>query len=190
MNTQSTILQKLSANWGWMLALGILMVLLGFAGLGATFVVTLATVTFFGFLFIIGGVIQFIEAIRLKETKSPIGGVIIALLYIISGIIMVRNPLLASATFTLFIAWSLILVGFSHAFLAFKMRGINGWVWMFINGVVSFLLGVIIWSHWPVSGLWVIGLFIAIELLLNGWSMIMLSFAVKNVTELLDTENK
>ena len=186
MTADSTVLQKMSANWGWMLALGIILVLLGLAGLGATFVLTLATVTFFGFLFIIGGVTQLVEAVRLRETKSPWGGIIISLLYFVGGVIIVRNPLLASATFTLFIAWSLILIGISHAVVAFKLRGIGSWAWMLINGVVAVLLGIMILSRWPVSGLWVIGLFVAIELLLNGWSMIMLSLVANKAGKVVN----
>ena len=179
MNAENTTLQAMSAHRGWLLALGIVLFLLGLIGLGATFTLTIATVTFFGVLFIIGGIVQFVEAIRLKSTRNPVAEILIALLYFIGGIIIIRHPLLASVTFTLFIAWSLIIIGIFHVVGAVKMRDVGGWVWMLFNGMVDILLGGIIWSHWPVSGLWVIGLFIAIELLLNGWSLMMLSFALR-----------
>lgn len=41
-------------------------------------------------------------------------------------------------------------------------------------------LGVIIATHWPVSGLWFIGLFVAVELIVNGWPCILLALAARH----------
>jgi len=57
------------------------------------------------------------------------------------------------------------------------------WGWLLLDGVVSLMLGLMIWRQWPLSGLWVIGLFVGIQRILNGWSLVMLSLAVKNVPE-------
>jgi uncharacterized membrane protein HdeD (DUF308 family) len=181
MNMETDMLQQISAKWGWMLALGIIMVILGMVGIGATFALTLATVTFFGFLILIGGVAQFVDAIRFRELKSPIAGILIALLYVAVGFIMVKNPMLASATLTLFIAWALVAIGVMRLYVAFKMRGVSGWVWTLIGGIAAIVLGIMILNNWPVSGLWVIGMFVAIELIFNGWSMIMISLAAKKM---------
>lgn len=181
MNMETDMLQQIGAKWGWMLALGIIMVVLGTVGIGATFTLTLATVTFFGFLVLIGGVAQFVDAIRFRELKNPIAGVLIALLYIAVGFIMVKNPMLASATLTLFIAWALVAIGIMRIYVAFKIRGVPGWVWTLIGGVAAIVLGMMILNNWPVSGLWVIGMFVAIELIFNGWSMIMISLAAKKL---------
>ena len=51
------------------------------------------------------------------------------------------------------------------------------WGWVMFNGIISLVLGIMIWRQWPYSGLWVIGLFVGIEMLLNGWSLVMLSFS-------------
>lgn len=181
MNMEADMLQQISAKWGWMLALGIIMVILGAAGIGATFALTLATVTFFGFLILIGGVAQLVDAIRFRELKSPIAGILIALLYIAVGLIMIMNPMLASATLTLFIAWALIAIGIARIYVAFNMRGVSGWVWTLIGGIAAIVLGIMILNNWPVSGLWVIGMFVAIELIFNGWSMVMISLAAKKL---------
>jgi uncharacterized membrane protein HdeD (DUF308 family) len=57
------------------------------------------------------------------------------------------------------------------------------WSWVLLDGVVSLLLGVLIWRRWPVSALWVIGLFVGIEMLLNGWSLVMLSLTGRTLPE-------
>jgi len=60
------------------------------------------------------------------------------------------------------------------------MRGTAGWLWTLLGGVLSVALGVMIINEWPQSGLWVIGLFVAIEMLFAGWSQIMIAIAAKN----------
>ena len=181
MRSETEVLQVIGSNWGRMLAVGIIMVVLGTIGIGATFSLTLVTVTLFGFLILFGGIVQFIDAIRFRTIKSPLGGILIALLYIACGVIMIGNPMLASATLTLLIAWALIAIGAVRIYVAVKMRGLPGWVWTLIGGVAAIVLGVMIINRWPVSGLWVIGMFVAIELLINGWGMIMISLAARKL---------
>jgi len=93
---------------------------------------------------------------------------------------MVKNPLLASTTLTLFIAWALIAVGIVRIIMAFQLKGVAGWIWTLISGIAAIVLGIMILNNWPESGLWVIGMFVAIELIFNGWGMIMLALAAKN----------
>jgi uncharacterized membrane protein HdeD (DUF308 family) len=40
-----------------------------------------------------------------------------------------------------------------------------------------------IWRQWPVSGLWVIGLFIGIDLIFYGWSLVMLGLLAKRLPD-------
>lgn len=94
---------------------------------------------------------------------------------------MLMNPLLASATLTLMIAWALVFIGIMRVIAAVQMRGMPGWIWTLIGGIAAIILGVMIMNRWPVSGLWVIGMFVAIELIFNGWGMIMAAFAVRNI---------
>jgi uncharacterized membrane protein HdeD (DUF308 family) len=169
----------LKKNWGWLLALGILSVLLGTAGLGMTFGLTLASVQLFGILLLAGGVFQFFDAFKCKGWKGTIWHVLIALLYVAAGILMLVDPLLVSATLTLAIAWILIAVGIMRGIMAFQLRPASGWYWALISAIVSIALGSMIIAQWPASGLWVIGLFVAIELILNGWSYVFVALAAR-----------
>ena len=179
MNLDTVAINEISKKWGWILAIGVLMVILGTIGIGATFALTLTTVMFFGILILIGSGFQLLDAFRYKGW-SLIGKMLIALLYLAVGFIMVKNPLLASTTLTLFIAWALIAVGIVRIIMAFQLRGVDGWIWTLISGIAAIVLGIMILNNWPESGLWVIGMFVAIELIFNGWGMIMLALAVKN----------
>ena len=169
----------LKKNWGWMLAGGIIMVILGIIGLGMTFTLTIVSVMFFGVLLLIGSGVQIVEAFYAKGWKSVLWYVLIALLYLAAGIIIIYDPVMASAALTLVIAGALVGIGIMRIIIAFQMRGVSGWGWTLIAGIAAVLLGIMIFAKWPVSGLWTIGLFVAIELIFNGWSYIAIALAAK-----------
>ncbi len=180
---QSAIFGELKKNWGWLLAFGILSIVLGTIGLGMTFGLTLASVLLFGVLLIIGGVVQIFDAFKCKGWKSTLWHVLIALLYIGAGAMMVADPILASATLTLFLASILVAVGVMRIFMAFQMRPAKGWGWLLAGGIVTILLGGMIISGWPMSGLWVIGLFVAVELIVNGWTSVFVALAARSAAK-------
>ena len=180
MSLEAEAMNEISKKWGWFLAIGIILVILGTIGIGATFALTLTTVTFFGFLILIGGGFQLIDAFR-HRGWSLVGNILIALLYGAVGYTMITNPMLASATLTLFIAWALIAIGIIRIIVAFRIKGAPGWIWTLIGGIAAIVLGIMILNKWPESGLWVIGMFVAIELIFNGWGLIMLGLAAKKM---------
>jgi len=174
----------LKKNWGWLLALGIVSVVLGTIGLYMTFAMTLATVLLFGALILAGGLLQLIQAFSCKGWKGVIGHVLIALLYIAAGILIIKDPALASGVLTLVLAGILIAVGVIRIMIGIQHRqAATGWYWSVLSGIASILLGGIIVLQWPVSGLWVIGLFVAIELILNGWSYVFVALAARKAGE-------
>lgn len=170
----------LQKNWGWLLALGLLFIILGTIGLGMTVVLTAASVWLFGVLMLVGGGFQFVDAFKCKGWQSMVWHVLIAVLYVIAGIVVMNQPLVAASILTLMLAGAIIAVGIIRVIMAFQHRHSKGWVWPLAGGIVSIILGVMIFSRWPVSGLWVIGLFVAIEMIVNGWSYIFIALAAKN----------
>ena len=173
---------ELKKNWAWMLSLGIVMVILGVIGLGMTVLFNEIVVMYFGFLLLFGSGVQLMQAFRAEAWKGRVWHVLIALVYIVGGIIAVTEPVIAGMTLALLIAWTLIVIGVLRLFMALQMRGAAGWLWTLLGGVLSVVLGVMIINEWPQSGLWVIGLFVAIEILFAGWSQIMIALAAKNYT--------
>ena len=176
---EDLVLGELQKNWGWFLALGILFLVLGIIGLGMTFTLTMASVLFFGVLIIIGGVVQIIQSFKCRGWKSIVYHILIAILYLLAGIFVVSNPAAASAVLTLLLALALIAVGLVRIVVAFQLRGMKNWVWPFIGGILTVLLGLMIAVKWPASGLFVIGLLVAIEMIIHGWSYLFIALAAK-----------
>jgi uncharacterized membrane protein HdeD (DUF308 family) len=102
-----------------------------------------------------------------------------AVLYLAAGVVVIVDPLVASMVFTLLLAFTFILVGIVRIVMAIQLRGFKNWFLPLLGGIISGILGVIILVGWPISGLWVIGLFVAIELLVNGWSYIFIALAAR-----------
>jgi uncharacterized membrane protein HdeD (DUF308 family) len=178
--TSDALFGALQKNWGWMLALGIVMVILGTIGLGMTATLTLVSMLYFGFLLLLGAGIQFVQVFKAHAWKGRLWHVLIAALYLVAGIIALRDPMLASATLTLMIAWCLVAIGVLRLLVGWQMRASKGWIWTLIGGAVAIALGVMIMVEWPVSGVWVIGMFVAIEMMFAGWSQIIIALAAKN----------
>jgi uncharacterized membrane protein HdeD (DUF308 family) len=162
---------------------GVLSIILGTVGLGMTFMLTELSLVFFGALLAVGGVFQILDALKCRGWKSILWHVLIALLYIGAGIVTMLHPVLVGVSLTLVIAWILIAVGIVRAFMAFQIKPAAGWYWPLISRLVSVLLGGMILAQWPQSGLWIIGLFIAIELLLNGWSYLFIALAARSAAK-------
>jgi uncharacterized membrane protein HdeD (DUF308 family) len=175
-----TIFGTLQQNWGWILFLGILFLVLGFIGLGSLFALTLASAFFFGILIIVGGVAQFLDALKCKGWKSVAFHVLIAVLYVVGGVFVLQDPLAASVILTWVLAAVLVCVGTLRIIMAFQMKSSGSWVVPLLGGIISIVLGGIILAQWPLSGLFVIGLFVAVELIVNGWSYIFIALAARS----------
>ncbi len=176
---QAAFSADLQKNWGWLLALGLSSIVLGTLGLYMTFAFTLVSVLFFGVLILVAGVFQLVHAFTCTGWKSVLWHVLIALLYIAAGVDIMLDPARASVILTLVLAGILVAVGVLRGIMAFQLRPASGWFWPLISGLISIALGGMIIAQWPDSGLWVIGLFVAIELIFNGWSYLFIALAAR-----------
>ena len=180
---------NLRHTWGWLLALGILFVILGTIGLGMSIALTMVSMIFFGFLMLVGGGMQLGQAFKCRGWQSILWHVGIAILYVIAGIMFINDPTAASAIITFIIAGLLFAIGTLRILMAFHIKGIPGWWWPLLGGIASIILAILILAEWPSSGTWVIGLFIAIDMIIHGWSYIFIALAAKSVGKLSDSED-
>jgi len=173
-------LKKLNGSWGWFVALGILMIILGAYGLTEVVGLTLASAFFIGILLIIGGVAQCIHAMQDREWRGFLLHVLGGVLYIVGGVLVVSNPLAGSFIITLMLAASFIAGGIIRGAIAFSHREVKGWWLLALGGFISLLLGVYMLNTWPFSALWVLGTFVAIELIINGATLLQFGLALRS----------
>ncbi|CAN5609040.1 HdeD family acid-resistance protein [soil metagenome] len=173
-------LQKLRGFSLGLILLGILLVVLGIAALGSPWVFTLTSVMVFGWLLILGGAIGIVSAILAKGWHGFGVYMLIGVLDLVVGFLMVTKPLQAASVVTLFLAILFLGSGLGRIIAAVVIR-FHNWGWAIMSGLVSVLLGGMIWAEWPESSLWVIGTFIGVEFLFRGWAWIMLGLTVRKI---------
>ena len=166
-------------NWSWLLGLGVLLVIFGFLGLNSVIGVTLISIVFIGFMFLVAGVLQFVDVSKSKQWKPALWHGLIALLYFIGGVLIIWDPVLASTVITALIGWTLVVIGLVRLVMSISLHGTRGWVFTLLSSLAAIILGGIILMQWPMSSLWVIGMFISIELLLNGLSYFIMAMAMR-----------
>jgi uncharacterized membrane protein HdeD (DUF308 family) len=175
-------LQMLRNRRGWFLALGIAMAALGTFAIGWACLATL-TVTatwLFGFFLLACGISSVINAFWAGRWSGTLVHLMLGILYAVVGLMIIEQPEDSAIQLTLIIAFFLIITGIFRIVSALSER-FTGWGWVLLNGAVTLLLGMLIYKHWPISGLWTIGLFIGIDLIFNGWAWIMLALGLRHV---------
>jgi uncharacterized membrane protein HdeD (DUF308 family) len=174
------ISSEVRANWGWLMFMGIALAILGCIGLYMTGMVTLVSMLYIGIMLLAGGVLMLIDAFKAEGWKAKIWAILLSIIYVISGAVMIINPTASAVWFTLFIAAFLLVSGITRIIIGIQVRKeVNSWGWTVFGGIVSIILAVMIFNQWPISGLWVVGMFVAIEMLLQGTSMISIAMAAK-----------
>lgn len=174
-----TTMEALSRNWGWLLALGILMIILGVLAIAAPQVATIAVQLMLGWILVISGVAEGIHAFMARGWGGFLLELLSAILYLVVGILLLTNPLEGALALTILLAVFLIVEGIFKIITALGVREHRAWGWLLASGIISVILGLMIWAEWPASGLWVIGLLVGIQLVFTGWALVMLSLAAR-----------
>lgn len=176
-------LDEVRKNWIWYSVLGLLLISLGTFAVGRSCLATVTSVRIFGWLMIFAGVSQSVHAFWKERGWSGFFiDLLMGVLYVVAGFMLVANPAATAVSLTLIITMFLIFDGIFRIAAAIAVRNPN-WVWVLLSGVVTTALGIMIWRQWPYSGLWVIGLFVGIQMILNGWSLMMLGLTARSLPE-------
>jgi uncharacterized membrane protein HdeD (DUF308 family) len=162
----------LRAKWGWIVALGVVYTVAGFIALGSVAMATVVSVFVVGVMMIVAGVAEVISAFQIKSWGKFLLWVLLGLLYVVAGFVTFQNPLLAAVLLTLILGASLVASGVMRIILAFSMKRETPWIWVALSGAVTLLLGVLILMRWPVSSLYILGLFLGIDLIVAGASWV------------------
>lgn len=158
----------LRARWGWIVALGVVYIVAGLFALGSMFLATVASVLMVGVMMIIAGVAEVINAFQMKSWGRFLIWALLGLLYIVAGFVTFANPLFAAVVFTLLLGAALVASGIVRIFLAFSMKRGTFWGWVAFSGVITLLLGLLILARWPINSVYILGLFLGIDLIFAG----------------------
>jgi uncharacterized membrane protein HdeD (DUF308 family) len=162
----------------FMLVVGVLLIIVGMAAISSAFIATLATIIFVGSLLLVGGVMEVVNAFWAHSWRGFWIHQLFGILYLVLGLFLVRRPDKGAEFFTLMIAAALVVGGLFRIVTALSHR-FHGWLWVLLNGIVTLVLGILIWQDWPESAIWVIGLFVGIDMVFAGVSWVMTALTVR-----------
>lgn len=160
------------------LGLGATLLILGILMVSFSAYATLFSVIIFGALLAAAGVVQVIQAFMARQWSGFFISLLLGGLALITGFLCLTRPEVAAISLTLWIAAFCFIAGIFRMATALVLR-FDQWGWVFFNGLTTFILGMLIYADWPVSGLWVIGLFLGIDLIFSGWIWITLALSTK-----------
>jgi uncharacterized membrane protein HdeD (DUF308 family) len=171
-------LAPLRAKWGWIVALGVVYLVAGFIALGSVAMATEVSVLIVGIMMIVAGVSEVFNAFQVKGWGKFILWALVGVLYIVAGFVAFENPLLAAVLLTLVLGASLVASGIMRIILAFSMKRETPSIWVALSGVITLLLGLLILARWPINSVYILGLFLGIDLIMAGagWIGIGLGF--------------
>lgn len=184
-NLPSEIRHELHAmrkEWCWFLFLGIGLIVLGLVALGSSFITSLAVVVFFGLLMVLGGAAQIASSFWAGRWSGMVLHLLMGIFYVVVGIMMIDAPIEALQAITLLIAAFLIVGGLFRVVAAMTIR-FPAWGWQLLSGAISVLLGLMINKGWPDNSLFIIGMFLGIELIFSGWYWVMLSIGIRSLPD-------
>ena len=176
---ETTGLAPLRAKSGWIVALGVVYVIAGFIALGSVVFATVVSVFVVGVMMLIAGVAEVINAFQIKTWGKFLLWLLLGALYIVAGFVTFENPLLAAAVLTLLLGFALLASGVMRIVLAFSMKEEMPWIWVAVSGLITLLLGLVILAHWPVSSLYILGIFLGVDLIMAGVGWIGIGLGLK-----------
>jgi uncharacterized membrane protein HdeD (DUF308 family) len=166
--------QKTRENWWLFLILGTVLAILGMVALSAPLITAIAVTAVLGLVLIVGGILHAVHAFALDGARTVILGIVLSVFYILVGFFLMRNPISSVLTMTLLLGIFFVVSGIvkiaQSAQRQYHVLGV--WGWYLFSGIVSLILGALIWSHWPSSAIWAIGLLLGIDLIVTGFSLI------------------
>jgi uncharacterized membrane protein HdeD (DUF308 family) len=168
--TASNVGPRPRTRWGWFVALGIAQIVLGVIAWFDVITFTIAGVVFIGAMLVVAGVFQIIHAFMDRRWGAFILDLLVGVLYVIGGFLLMDEPVQGSVIITILVAAALIIGGILRIVMGIQHRHMPGWVMMLVSGVISLLVGLMLYLTLPWSGLWVVGTLIAVELVVHGMS--------------------
>ncbi len=172
-------LKALRAKWGWIVALGALFMLAGVVALSCVVTATASAVFVIGIMMMMGGVAEIIAAFSVKEWGKFLLWMLLGVLYIAAGFIALEHPIQTATILTLMLGIALVAGGVLRLVLAFQMKESASWGWVALSGIITLLLGAMIIAQWPASGIFVLGIFLGIDLIFIGSGWITMGLALR-----------
>lgn len=175
-------LEKAKENAGRVILLGVIELIVGVIAIMAPGISGMAVAIMVGVLLMLGGFTRIFGAFKAGSFGSGALAILVGAFAILAGLILVAQPGVGVASIAFILAFYFFVDGVTRIAMGFQMKNAGGWGWMVFGGVLSVILGFLIWNQWPLSGFWAVGTLVGIQFVFTGWSMIAVGSAAKRAT--------
>jgi uncharacterized membrane protein HdeD (DUF308 family) len=162
---------------------GVLLIVFGMLAVGSPFLAAVAVNVVIAWLIVLAGAVHLTLAFSAHSAGSVIWKLLVGVAYLLFGGYVILHPVLAVASLTLILASLFLIEGVLDIVLFSKMRSVRGSNWVLIDGVITVLLGLMIYAQWPSSSVWAIGTLVGVSMIISGITRVMMSLAVRKTTE-------
>jgi uncharacterized membrane protein HdeD (DUF308 family) len=161
---------------------GVLLIVFGMMAIGSPYLAAVALNVVVAWLIVLAGIVHLMLAFRAHGAGSMIWKLLVGIAYLCFGGYLILHPVIGVASLTLALALLFLIEGVLDIVLFVKMRPMQGSNWVLIDGIVTLLLGLLIYMQWPSSSLWAIGTLVGISMIFSGVARVMMSLAVRKTT--------
>jgi uncharacterized membrane protein HdeD (DUF308 family) len=177
-----------SLGSGGSIVWAILLIAFGFLAIALPLATSVGVVLILAWLLVFSGAFQFIHAFRSHGAGSIAWKLLVAIVYLAAGLYFVMHPLLGVASFTLVLACFFMAEGVIDLVVYFANRSARGAGWILFDGIVTLILGIMVWGRWPSSSAWVIGTLVGISMIMTGYTRLMLSLVARRISKVMPGE--
>jgi uncharacterized membrane protein HdeD (DUF308 family) len=160
---------------------GVLLIVFGMFAIGAPFIAAMAVSVLVAWLIILAGVVHLMLGVHAHRASRLVWKLLVGIAYIVFGVYLIVHPLLGVTSLTLVLALLFLIEGILDVILFFNMRSMRGAYWVLGDGIITLLLGVLIYLQWPSSSVWAIGTLVGVSMIISGVTRIMFSSALRKV---------
>jgi uncharacterized membrane protein HdeD (DUF308 family) len=178
MNTLEGALKRTS---GISIVLSVALIIFGILAIALPIASSIGIAMVIGWLVLFAGIAQFVHAFQSEGIGHIVWKLVVAVFYVVAGAYLIARPALGAAGLTLVLGTFLFAEGVADVIAYFSARKNGASPWMLLDGIVTLVLGFMIWNRWPVGSLWVIGTLVGISMIMTGTTRLMMALAVRKL---------
>jgi uncharacterized membrane protein HdeD (DUF308 family) len=165
----------------WSIVWGVSLIVLGMVAVGSPFLAAVAVNALIAWLIVLAGVVHLIIAFHAHRAASLLWRALVGIAYIVFGGYLIAHPALGVVSLTLVLASLFLIEGIFDIALFFRMRSTEGSSWLLLDGIVTLILGLMIYMQWPSSSAWAIGTLVGVSMIISGVTRLMVSLTLRKV---------
>ena len=179
MTQDNSILSEVKRRSAWSMFMAGLTAAVGVLLLIYPFATATLTTVFLGGALIVAGLAGFILALNSQTAGSFFTRILLAVIYGLTGLVLLVFPFQGMASLTLFVGAMLVVRGTYACVAGFRLRPLAGWGSLLADGVMSALAGGLVLVKWPSSTFWAVGTLVGASVLVTGLSRLELAAGIR-----------